>query len=156
VHAIRCCNRTLSSEMDGARRLVRDGLRSVSELCLTGFDALRSVDSLKELLNDYKLHAGLSIGWVMFGPSGRKTRPSKGGALKDYYKCYVPQQGEFKTIANSYFLKGLTIHPHNFVYRCAFDTSVHRAATPARCSAFIASAAAACAAAWGDVIAVDA
>jgi hypothetical protein len=135
---------------------VLDGLCSVSELCLTGFNAHRSVDSLKELLNDYKLHAGLSISWVMFGPSGRETRPSKGGVLKDYDKCYLPQLGQFKTIANSYFLEGLTIHPHNFVFRCALHDSAHCvAATSVRCSAFIATAAAACAAAWGYVIAVD-
>jgi hypothetical protein len=138
------------------QRTVCINLRSVSELCLTGFDAHRSVDGLKELLNEYKLHAGLSISWVLFGPSGRETRPSEGGVLKDYEKCYVPRQVAIKTIVNSHFLEGVTVHPHNFMYRCAFDDTAHcEAATSARCSALVATAAAACTVVWGHVIAAD-
>jgi hypothetical protein len=107
------------------RRTVRNHLRFVRELCLMAFDAHRSVDSLKALLSEYKLHAGLSISWVLFGPNGRETRPSEGGVLKDSGKCYIPRTAAFKTIANSCFLEGVTVHPHNFMYRCAFDDSAH-------------------------------
>lgn len=74
---------------------------------------------LKGFLDQYKAEAGLSIHWVLMGPSGQETRPPEGGVLRTYQRCNPNPNWIIKTIANMYFVTGVTNHPHNFPYRCA-------------------------------------
>jgi len=73
---------------------------------------------LKALLNDYKEHAGLAVHWVFVGPSGRETRAPTGGVLRDYTLCVREPTERVKTIVNTWFLAGTSVHPHNHAYRC--------------------------------------
>lgn len=75
--------------------------------------------TLKHLLNDYKWFAGLSVHWVMVGPSGRVQRPAAGGVLRHYSSCNKAPNVSVKTIANSYYVSGIKNHPHTFEFRCA-------------------------------------
>jgi hypothetical protein len=76
-------------------------------------------DTLQEMLDDYKEYAGLSVHWVIVGPSNRLTRPESGGVLKHYTECSGKGRHIVKTIANTYFLENISTHPHNFQFRCA-------------------------------------
>lgn len=79
----------------------------------------RTADGLKPFLDRYKLKSGLCIHWIMVGPSGHETRPPEGGVLRAYQKCNPVPHPAIKTIVNTWFLSGVTPHPHNFRYRCA-------------------------------------
>lgn len=57
--------------------------------------------------------------WVWVGPNGRTTRPSSGGVLPFYTLCAAEADRHVKTIANTFFLEGLDVHPHNFRFRSA-------------------------------------
>jgi hypothetical protein len=80
--------------------------------------AHRSLD-LKSFLDRYKYSPGLAVHWIFVGPSGRKKRPTAGGVLRAYDQCSPKARSIFKTIANAYFISGVSDHPHNFWYRCA-------------------------------------
>ena len=75
---------------------------------------------IHDFLDEFRDAAGLSVNWVWVGPSGRETRPEGGGVLQHYDQCVPEAEMRFKTIANTWFLQGLTEHPHNFVFRCGF------------------------------------
>ena len=75
-------------------------------------------DTLKKLLNDFKMFPGLAVHWVVFGPNNRKRRPSQGGVLRHYTRCRPEAATHVKTIVNTFFVERTTIHPHNFEYRC--------------------------------------
>lgn len=72
---------------------------------------------LKGFLNAYKMEPGLSINWIMVGPSLRKRRPEAGGVLNFYKRCVPVPDRHIKTIANTWFLDGVALHPHNFHFR---------------------------------------
>jgi hypothetical protein len=76
------------------------------------------VASVKELLEEYKMEAGLSVHWITVGPSGHRMRPPLGGVLQYYDKCIPRPHAAMKTIANTYYLRGVAVHPHNFAFRC--------------------------------------
>jgi hypothetical protein len=78
----------------------------------------RTAKSLKELLGRYKSNAGLAMHWIWMGPSGQKTRPAGGGVLQHYTMCDPEPAAKIKTIANTWFLDGTAVHPHNHEYRC--------------------------------------
>lgn len=86
------------------------------------FMLLRREETLKDLLDDYKEYAGLSVHWVIVGSGGRKTRPAQGGVLQSYRTCAGEGRHIVKTIANTYFLKNVEIHPHNFEFRDGMQT----------------------------------
>jgi hypothetical protein len=72
---------------------------------------------LKKFLNRYKQAGGLSVHWIVVGPSGRNSRPSSGGVLPYYTQCHAHPHPAMKTIANTFFLSGVCVHPHNFEFR---------------------------------------
>lgn len=76
-------------------------------------------EALKDVLNDYKQYAGLSVHWVLVGSSGMGTRPPEGGVLRHYGMCAGKGRHLVKTIANTQFLENISTHPHNFQFRCA-------------------------------------
>jgi hypothetical protein len=86
-------------------------------------------ETLKELLEDYREFAGLSVHWVVVGSDGRETRPTTGGVLQSYSQCAGQGRHIVKTIANTYFLRNVATHPHNFEFRSPLP-----AATPPFCS----------------------
>ena len=55
---------------------------------------------------------------VLMGPSDLDARPESGGVLPFYDQCVKNPTKMVKTITNTYWLSGLSVHPHNFVYRC--------------------------------------
>lgn len=79
-------------------------------------------------MDAYKHAAGLSVHWVWVGPNGRTRRPDSGGVLPFYTLCEATADKHVKTIANTFFLSGLEVHPHNFRYRCASPR--HKPAVP--------------------------
>ena len=85
---------------------------------------------LKGFLDDYKHSAGLSVSLIVVGPSNRGRRVREGGVLARYRRCIPDADKHVKTIANSYFLKGMSIHPHNFQFRCGHDVPLCPAITP--------------------------
>jgi Glycosyltransferase family 92 len=74
---------------------------------------------LKGLLDQYKDEPGLSVNWIAVGPSGRTNRPPRGGVMPYYTQCVPDPDRHIKTIANTWFLDGVALHPHNFHFRCA-------------------------------------
>lgn len=74
---------------------------------------------LKSFLNRYKAFGGVSSHWIVVGPSDREVRPQTGGVLPYYQKCHVQPHPAVKTIANTWYLSGICVHPHNFQFRCA-------------------------------------
>lgn len=87
--------------------------------------------NLKGLLEQYKEFPGLSVQWIMVGPSDREERPPHGGALRHYDRCKAFPHEHVKTIVNSYFVLDV-LHPHNQRYRyavfycaCSQPTSLH-------------------------------
>eukprot|EP00892_Ulva_mutabilis_P011428 jgi/Ulvmu1/8658/UM046_0063.1 len=72
---------------------------------------------LPEFLADYRSHAGLSVHWVVVGPSGQERRPAAGGVLRHYGQCSGHGSPWMKTIANTFFLTNIAYHPHNFEFR---------------------------------------
>ena len=74
---------------------------------------------LKNFLNGFRHHAGLSVSWLMVGPGHRGVRPKEGGVLASYTQCLPEPDRHVKTIANTYYLDGVAVHPHNFHFRCA-------------------------------------
>jgi hypothetical protein len=74
--------------------------------------------TLRNLLDEYKQEAGLAVHMVLMGPSGLEHRPRTGGVLPYYDQCHKEPERMVKTIANTYFLTGLAVHPHNFWFRC--------------------------------------
>jgi hypothetical protein len=77
----------------------------------------RDEGGLKDLLDEYKTEAGLSVHWIKVGPSGHELRPPAGGVLSHYDRCIPEADAVVKTIANSYYVQGMTIHAHNFLFR---------------------------------------
>lgn len=86
------------------------------------FMLLRKEETLKDNLDDYKAYAGLSIHWVVVGSGGRMSRPATGGVLQSYDTCAGQGRHMVKTIANTYFLENVALHPHNFVFRDGMQT----------------------------------
>ena len=74
--------------------------------------------ALKSFLDEYKHEAGLIVNWILMGPSGRETRPSEGGVLASYTQCVTQPDRHLKTIANTFFIDGTALHPHNMEFRC--------------------------------------
>eukprot|EP00892_Ulva_mutabilis_P000848 jgi/Ulvmu1/10764/UM068_0054.1 len=72
---------------------------------------------LPKFLEEYKAYAGLSVHWVIVGPSGHEMRAAAGGVLRHYTHCNAGGSPWIKTIANTYFLTNIAYHPHNFEYR---------------------------------------
>eukprot|EP00892_Ulva_mutabilis_P000948 jgi/Ulvmu1/10854/UM007_0028.1 len=72
---------------------------------------------LPDFLDAYKQYPGLSVHWVLVGPSGRHTRPPAGGVLQHYLQCAGTGNYVIKTIANTFFLANIATHPHNFEFR---------------------------------------
>ena len=75
--------------------------------------------ALKAFLDERKYEGGISIHWIVVGPSRRRARPAAGGVLRHYRRCDPHVHPAIKTIANTFYLSGLAAHPHNFRYRCA-------------------------------------
>jgi hypothetical protein len=73
---------------------------------------------LHSLLDEYKQYPALSVHWIWVGPNGHARRLATGGVLPYYTMCSASPDRHIKTIVNTYFLEGVTVHPHNFVYRC--------------------------------------
>ena len=57
--------------------------------------------------------------WILVGPSGRQVRPRAGGVLRAYGRCIPEPHPAFKTFVNTFFVTGVSPHPHNFEYTCA-------------------------------------
>eukprot|EP00892_Ulva_mutabilis_P000949 jgi/Ulvmu1/10855/UM007_0029.1 len=72
---------------------------------------------LPDFLDEYKQYPGLSVHWVLVGPSGRRNRPESGGVLRHYTQCAGKARRMVKTIANTFFLTNIATHPHNFEFR---------------------------------------
>ena len=81
--------------------------------------ACREAQTLPAFLDAYRQYPGLSVHWVLVGPSGRHTRPATGGVLRHYPQCAGTGHAIVKTIANTYFLTNVASHPHNVEFRCA-------------------------------------
>ena len=77
--------------------------------------------SLKSLLSEYSEYPALAVNWIMFGASGRRERPSDGGALRWYSQCTPTPHPTIKTIVNTKHVEPATRwpHPHNMYYKCA-------------------------------------
>ena len=75
--------------------------------------------SLASVLDEFKYFPGLGVHWVMFGPSGRESRPEGGGVLRHYTSCYQAPDKWVKTIVNTFYVTGAAIHPHGSEFRCA-------------------------------------
>jgi hypothetical protein len=75
--------------------------------------------TLKEFLEGYKFEAALVMHWIIVGPSGRETRPQRGGLLRHYQQCRKVAARVVKSIANTYFLANIAGNPHTLEYRCA-------------------------------------
>ena len=73
---------------------------------------------LKGFLDQYKHSAALAVHWVKVGPSDRETRVKEGGVLQHYTQCIPQADAHFKSIVNTWYLDGVTLHPHNFRFRC--------------------------------------
>ena len=63
------------------------------------------------------MEPGLSVNWIAVGPGGRGNRPRSGGVLPYYKQCVPDVDRHVKTIANTWFLDGVALHPHNFHFR---------------------------------------
>lgn len=83
--------------------------------------ACRTANGLKGLLDRYKMHGGLAMHWIWVGPSERQTRPVGGGVLAHYTMCDPKPARKVKTIANTWFTDGVSVHPHNHEYRYDHD-----------------------------------
>lgn len=79
--------------------------------------------SLPEFLDEYKFFPGLAVHWILFGPSGRETRPQAGGVLEHYKRCRPTPSGHIKIIANTFYVSDVTAHPHNMHFRCSLTVS---------------------------------
>ena len=75
-------------------------------------------EPLRDFLDKYKHEAGLAVHWIWVGPNGRATRPESGGVLPYYTLCDEEAAWQVKTIVNTFYLRGLATHPHNFMFRC--------------------------------------
>lgn len=71
------------------------------------------------MLHGFRFFPGLSVHWLLFGASGRRTRPAGGGMLQHYTQCGGEPRTTVKTIANTYHILGAARHAHNVHYRCA-------------------------------------
>lgn len=71
------------------------------------------------MLHGFRFFPGLSVHWLLFGASGRRTRPAGGGMLQHYTQCGGEPRTTVKTIANTYHILGAALHAHNVHYRCA-------------------------------------
>ena len=89
-----------------------------------GRQARSEKEKLPAFLDAYRQYPGLSVHWVLVGPSGRRNRPATGGVLRHYPQCAGTGHAIVKTIANTYFLANVAAHPHNFEFRHA-PTSVY-------------------------------
>lgn len=79
---------------------------------------LESGTTLHGLLEDYKDYPALAVNWIMFGSSGRQTRPVEGGMLRWYMQCRTVPEPHIKVIANSKEVENvLSPHPHNIYYK---------------------------------------
>ena len=83
----------------------------------------RPEQKLPDFLDEYKEFAGLSVHWVLVGPSGQHTRPASGGVLRHYTHCAGEGSHVIKTIANTYYLSNTAGHAHNAEFRCAAPPS---------------------------------
>lgn len=73
---------------------------------------------MKAVLDEFRMFPGLSVHWILFGPSGRADRPATGGVLRHYTRCRKSSNLNVKTIANSFFVANIGTHPHGVKYRC--------------------------------------
>ena len=78
----------------------------------------RPEQKLPDFLDEYKSYAGLSVHWIIVGPSGHETRAEAGGVLRHYTHCNSAGSPWIKTIANTFYLTNIAYHPHNFEFRC--------------------------------------
>ena len=78
----------------------------------------RPEQKLPDFLDEYKEFAGLSVHWVIVGPSGQDRRPESGSVMRTYDHCAAAPSPWIKTIANTFFLTNIAYHPHNFEFRC--------------------------------------
>ena len=78
--------------------------------------------TFKEVLDKYKFFPGLGLHWVIMGPSGRETRPDKGGVLEHYKRCNKDPAQTVKMVANTFYIAHVATHPHNFEYWCALTS----------------------------------
>eukprot|EP00892_Ulva_mutabilis_P011734 jgi/Ulvmu1/8933/UM005_0024.1 len=81
------------------------------------FLVVQNGTKIKDFMDAYKHEAGLSVHWVWVGPNGRTARPASGGVLPYYTLCAASADKHVKTIANTFYLSGLDVHPHNFRFR---------------------------------------
>jgi hypothetical protein len=81
--------------------------------------------NLKGFFDQFKHAPGLAVNWIAVGPSGRAARPAAGGMLKSYDMCIPKPDGHVKTIANTYFLDGIAMHPHNHHFRYSFEFYIY-------------------------------
>lgn len=98
-------------------------------MALTRQQRCRSGSSLSEFLDAYRHEVGLSVHWVLVGPSGRRTRPEAGGVLRHYRRCAGEGRHMVKTVANTFYLSNVASHPHNFEFRCCPSYHRRRAGT---------------------------
>jgi hypothetical protein len=90
-------------------------------LVMRGDDASENLDeppNIRAFLDEYKHTAALAVNWVWVGPSGQRQRPAGGGVIKAYTQCIAQPDKHIKSIVNTWFLDGVSVHPHNFHYRC--------------------------------------
>jgi hypothetical protein len=73
-------------------------------------------------MDGYKYFSGLSVHWVIVGPSGRDVRPASGGVLRHYQVCANQANQGTKIIANTYYVSAITAHPHNMRFRCVMPS----------------------------------
>ena len=75
--------------------------------------------TIHSLLEEYKDYPALAVNWIMFGSSGRQTRPPEGGMLRWYVQCRATPEPHIKVIVNSKQVQTVqSPHPHNIYYKC--------------------------------------
>ena len=89
----------------------------LDSVLLTHIACSSRTKGLKKFLARYKSFGGVSAHWIVVGPSDRDTRPATGGVLPYYQKCHLQPHPAVKTIANTWYISGVCVHPHNLQFR---------------------------------------
>ena len=71
-----------------------------------------SPTALADLLDEFRLHGGLALNWMVFGSSGLEHRPP---SLAHYNACFPSVH--VKTIVNTQQVLGSSQNPHWFLYK---------------------------------------
>ena len=82
--------------------------------------------SIPDILDEYDDCGGLTLNWMLHGPSGHIQRP-KGKIQDAYHKCF--KHPLIKSIVNTQRVVGIQSNPHSFYYNFGYyacDTSHNR------------------------------